>query len=383
MNRETMTQKTKNSIRNPAGPRMDASLVTVTLVLVVIGLIMMFSASYANAYYMYGDSFHFIKRQAVYAVLGIAAMFFFSNVNYHIYHRLAWPLMIASLVLLVLTLFMPELNGAKRWIIIGGFTFQPSEIVKFAVIVLFAHFASTEPEKMKTFKYGFLRPLAILGVIAVIMLQQPHLSGTILICLVGCVLMFVGGTKARWFGVTAVTVLPLGVAFVYLADKMDYAMQRVQMWINPFQDPTGEGHQIIQSLLAIGSGGLMGLGLGNSRQKHLYVPEPQNDFIFSIICEELGFIGALFVILLFLVFIFRGFAVAMHARDKFGAMLAIGVTTQIGVQAFLNIAVVSGAIPNTGISLPFFSQGGTSLAMLLAEVGVLLSVSRYSMLKKL
>ncbi|MEA4912340.1 MAG: putative lipid II flippase FtsW [Oscillospiraceae bacterium] len=362
---------------------MDASLLTVTLVLVVFGLIMMFSASYANAYYMYGDSFHYIKNQAVYAVAGIFAMLFFSNVNYHFYHKIAWPLMIVSLVLLAATLFMPELNGAKRWIIIGSFTFQPSEIAKFAVIVLFAHFASTDPEKMKTFKYGFLRPLAVLGAIAAIMLQQTHLSGTILICLVGCVLMFIGGTKVRWFGLTAVTVIPLGVAFVYIADKMDYAMARIMTWIDPFTDPTGDGHQIIQSLLAIGSGGLMGLGLGNSRQKHLYVPEPQNDFIFSIICEELGFIGALFVIILFVVFIFRGFSVAMHARDKFGAMLAIGVTSQIGIQAFLNIAVVSGTIPNTGISLPFFSQGGTSLMMLLAEVGVLLSVSRYSSLRKI
>ncbi len=378
-----MAKNGKNSIKKHDGPRVDASLLVVTLVLVVFGLIMMFSASYANAYYLFGDSFHYIKRQVIYAVLGVVAMMFISNINYHIYHKLAWPLMAVSVLLLAATLFMPELNGSKRWIIIGGFTFQPSEIAKFAVILLFAHFAATEPEKMKTFKYGFVRPLAVLGVIAAIMLNQTHLSGTILICLVGCVLMFIGGTRVKWFGLAAATVVPLGVAFVYLADKMDYAMSRIQMWIDPFQDPTGDGHQIIQSLLAIGSGGLMGLGLGNSRQKHLYVPEPQNDFIFSIICEELGYIGALFVIILFLVFIFRGFAVAMHARDKFGAMLAIGVTSQIGIQAFLNIAVVSGTIPNTGISLPFFSQGGTSLAMLLAEVGVLLSVSRYSSLKKL
>lgn len=359
-------------------PKPDSALTIVTLVLVVFGLIMMASASFANAYYMFGDSFHYIKNQAVYAVMGVVAMFIISHINYRIFHKFAWVIFAISYVMLVVTLFMPPLNNARRWIIIGSFTFQPSELVKFSVIILFAHWISVRPERMREFKYGFLYPLLVLGAIAAIMLQQTHLSGTILICLVGCVLMFVGGTRMKWFGLTAATVVPLGVAFVFLADKMDYAMERITIWLDPFVDRTGAGHQIIQSWLAIGSGGLMGLGLGNSRQKHLYVPEPQNDFIFSIICEELGFIGAVFVILLFVLFIFRGFAVAMKARDKFGALIAIGVTAQIGLQAMLNIAVVTGTIPNTGISLPFFSQGGTSLFMLLCEVGVMLSVSRYS-----
>ncbi len=362
---------------------MDTPLLVVTLILVVFGLIMMFSASFANAWYMFGDSYHYIKKQALFAVVGIVAMLVLSRINYHVYHKFAWLLYGASLLLLVVTLFMPPLNNSRRWIIIGGFTLQPSEIAKFAIILLFAHIGSVKPEKMKEFKYGFLQPLILIGLVAIIMIKQPHLSGTILIGLVGMVLMFISGTKLRWFGLSAVIIIPAGAAYVLLSKKVDYALSRINMWIDPFQDPTDKGHQIIQSLLAIGSGGLMGLGLGNSRQKHLYVPEPQNDFIFSIICEELGYIGALFVIILFLVFIFRGFAIAMNAHDKFGALLAIGITTQIGLQAFLNIAVVSGTIPNTGISLPFFSQGGTSLAMLLAEVGVLLSVSRYSAIKKL
>lgn len=359
-------------------PKPDSALTIVTLVLVIFGLIMMASASFANAYYMFGDSFHYIKTQAVYAVMGLVAMYIISHINYRIFHKFAWIIFAVSYVMLVVTLFMPPLNNARRWIIIGGFTFQPSELVKFAVIILFSHWVSVHPERMKEFKYGFLYPLLVLGAIAAIMLQQTHLSGTILICLVGCVLMFIGGTRMKWFGLTAATVVPLGVAFVFLADKMDYAMERITIWLDPFVDRTGAGHQIIQSWLAIGSGGLMGLGLGNSRQKHLYVPEPQNDFIFSIICEELGFIGAVFIILLFVLFIFRGFAIAMKARDKFGALIAIGVTAQIGLQAMLNIAVVTGTIPNTGISLPFFSQGGSSLFVLLCEVGVLLSVSRYS-----
>ena len=360
----------------------DAPLLIVTLVLTVFGLIMMFSASYANAIYMFGDGFYYIRNQIVWAAVGIAIMFIVSFVNYKIYHKAAWPLYIISEILLVITLFMPALNNAKRWIIIGGFQFQPSEITKFAVIILFAHLIATHPSKMKEFKYGYLQPMLILLSIAAIMLQQTHLSGTILIFLVGICMMFVGGTKVRWFGITLGVVVPLGVAFIAISKKMEYAISRFQIWLDPFKDRTGDGHQTIQSLLAIGSGGLMGVGLGNSRQKHLYVPEPQNDFIFSIICEELGFIGAAFVIILFLIFIVRGFAIAMKARDKFSAMVAIGITVQVGLQAFLNIAVVSNTIPNTGISLPFFSQGGTSLVMLLAQVGVLLSISRFSSVNK-
>ncbi len=360
----------------------DPALVIVTLVLVVFGLIMLFSASHANAYYLTGDGYHYIKREIPFAIGGIVAMFVISHINYRVLHKFAWLGYIVSEILLILTLFMPPINGARRWIVIGSFQFQPSEVTKFAVILLFAHLAAIAPEKMKTFKFGFLLPIGLLGLIAAVMLNQRHLSGTILILLVGLVLMFVGGTKARWFGLAAAVGVPAGIGFIFLSDKMEYAMVRVQMWLDPFQDRTGDGHQTIQSLLAIGSGGLMGLGLGNSRQKHLYLPEPQNDCIFAIVCEELGFIGAILVILLFVVFIMRGFSIAMNARDKFGALLALGVTVQIGIQALFNIAVVTNTVPNTGISLPFFSYGGTSLLMILAEVGVLLSVSRFSASKK-
>ncbi len=361
----------------------DGAFIVITLILVVFGLIMMFSASSANALYLFGDSYHYIKNQVVYAVLGVAAMILISFIPYRVLHRFAWPLYVVSEILLIMTLFMPPLNNARRWIIIGSFTFQPSELTKFAVICLFAHLISTNPEKMKNIRYGFILPMLVLGSIAGIMMMQTHLSGTILICLVGVVMILIGGSKIRWFGLSGLVALPAGFAFIYFSDKMEYAMERIRMWLDPFQDRTGAGHQTIQSLLAIGSGGLMGLGLGNSRQKHLYVPEPQNDFIFSIICEELGFIGAIFVIVLFMIFVFRGFSIAMNARDKFGAMLAIGVTLQVGIQALLNIAVVTNTMPNTGISLPFFSQGGTSLFMLLAEVGVVLSVSRFSSTQKL
>ncbi|MEG2524485.1 MAG: FtsW/RodA/SpoVE family cell cycle protein, partial [Oscillospiraceae bacterium] len=295
--------KPVHKIETSPKPRCDAALLSVTVVLVIFGLIMMFSASYANAYYLFGDSYYFIKKQAIFAIIGVVAMFIVSRINYRVLHRLAWPLMIVSYVLLVMTLFMPAINDSKRWIVINNsFTFQPSEVVKFAVIALFAHLISIKPDKMSELKYGFLQPLLILGAIAAIMMQQTHLSGTILICLVGVVMMFVGGTKIGWFVLSGAVVVPLGVAGLYLTQKMSYALERIKMWQDPFLDRTGAGHQIIQSLLAIGSGGLMGLGLGNSRQKHLYVPEPQNDFIFSIICEELGYIGAIFVILLFVIF---------------------------------------------------------------------------------
>lgn len=377
-----MSDARTEKLNRPHKRRADTFLLVVTFALVFVGLLMMYSASFANSYYMYGDSFRFIKKQVIFAIVGIAAMMAMSYINYHFLRRFAWLLYGVSVVLLFITLFMPPLNNARRWIIIGGFTFQPSEIAKFAVILLFSHLIAARPQRMQTVKYGYFAFLGLLAPIVLIMMQQTHLSGTILICAVGVVLMFIGGTKLRWFLLTGAVAVPGLLAFIFMTDKMSYAMSRLQMWLDPFQDRTGAGHQTIQSLLAIGSGGLMGLGLGNSRQKHLYVPEPQNDFIFSIICEELGFIGALLVIGLFVLFVYRGFSIAMHARDKFGALLAIGVTVQVGLQALLNIAVVTNTLPNTGISLPFFSSGGTSLAMLLWEVGVILSVSRYSAMKK-
>ena len=356
----------------------DAPFLIIVLILVVFGLIMLFSASYATALYRFGDSFHFIKDQVLFAVVGVTAMFIASRVDYHIFHRLAWPLMVVSLLLLVVVLFMPALNNAHRWIQIPGLgTLQPSEIAKFAVIVLFAHIISINYAKMKTFSYGVIPFMVVLVPIIVLMILEPHLSGTILIVAIGGIMMFVGGTGLKWFGLGGGLVAG-GITAAVLAfpDLVPYAMTRIEMWKNPYLDIQGKGHQNVQSLLAIGSGGVMGLGLGNSRQKHLYVPEPQNDFIFSIICEELGFVGAMVVILLFVLLLVRGAVVALNAKDKFGAMLVVGIIAQVTVQAVLNIAVVTNTIPNTGISLPFFSYGGTSLMMLLGEMGIVLSVSR-------
>lgn len=358
----------------------DLPFLVLVLTLVGFGLIMLFSASYAVGLYRRGDGYTYIRPQLLYAAVGLVAMWLASRVDYHIFHKLAWPVLGLSLVLLVVVLFMPEYNGCKRWIVLPGLgTLQPSEIAKFAVVLVFSHIISLNHNRMGSFGVGVVPFVLVLGVVAALMLLEPHLSGTLLILGIGAVLMFVGGTGLRWFALAgAGGAGAIAAAVVLVPDLVPYASSRLQSWLDPFADPLGAGHQTIQSLYAIGSGGATGLGLGNSRQKHLYVPEPQNDFIFSILCEELGFVGACAVILLFALLLLRGMAIAARAPDKFGALLVVGFVVQVTMQAVLNMAVVTNTIPNTGISLPFFSSGGTSLMMLLGEMGIVLSVSRHS-----
>lgn len=362
---------------------MDITFLVLVLLLLTFGLVMLFSASYAYAYYHEGNSFHYIARQLVFAVAGVVAMIIVSMIDYHILHRFTWIILGISIVLLVVVLFCPPINNAKRWIpVFSLFNFQPSEIAKFAVVVTFAHLISINYNKMKTVKYGILPFVAILAVIAVLMLQQPHLSGTILICLIGAVMMFIGGTDIKWFLLAGAAGVAGIIIMVMIPGVVEYAGSRFAYWLDPFSDPLGKGFQVIQSLYAIGSGGLLGTGIGQSRQKYLYLPEVQNDFVFAVVCEELGFVGAVIIIILFFLLIWRGFVIASKAKDKFGAMIAVGLTTQVGVQAILNIAVVTNTIPNTGISMPFFSYGGTSLMMLLAQMGVVLGISRQANLVK-
>ena len=357
---------------------LDLPFLVLVLTLVAFGLVMLFSASYAVALYRRGDAYAYIRPQLLYAALGLIAMWLASRVDYHIYHKLAWPVLGISLVLLVVVLFMPEYNGCKRWLVIPGVgTLQPSEIAKFAVVLAFSHIISLNASRMKSFSVGVLPFGLVLGTVAVLMLLEPHLSGTLLILGIGAVLMFVGGTGLKWFVLAgAGAVGAVGAAVAVMPDLVPYAASRLASWLDPFADPLGDGHQTIQSLYAIGSGGATGLGLGNSRQKHMFVPEPQNDFIFSIVCEELGFVGALAVVTLFVLLLLRGITLAVHAPDRFGGLLVVGFVVQVAMQAALNIAVVTNTIPNTGISLPFFSSGGTSLMMLLGEMGIVLSVSR-------
>ena len=378
MKEEAALARTVIKTRLAGQPAPDIWFLIILMLLLCYGLVMLFSAGYAVALYRRGDAYTYIRPQLLFAAFGAAAMYAASLVDYHIWHKLAWPIMGVSLALLAIVLFMPEYNGCKRWIVLPGLgTLQPSEIAKFAVVLVFAHIISLNHDRMQTFATGVLPFMVILGAVTVLMLLEPHLSGTLLILGIGAVLMFVGGTGLKWFALAGIAGAgAIAAAVVLLPELVPYAMGRLSSWRDPFADPLGEGHQTIQSLYAIASGGAAGLGLGNSRQKYLYVPEPQNDFIFSILCEELGFVGAALTVVLFLLLFLRGMSIAVRARDKFGALLAVGFVVQVVLQAVLNIAVVTNTIPNTGISLPFFSSGGTSLMMLLGEMGIVLSVSR-------
>lgn len=356
---------------------LDVPYLVLTLILVSIGLIMLFSASYAWALSYDLPSTYYFIRQAGFAAFGIVVMLFISRFNYQVWRFGAFWVLGGSILLLLLVL-IPGLgvtrNGATRWLRIG-FEFQPSEFAKLGVVLSFAAMMSVYREKMQTFKYGVLPFAAILMIIAVLLYFEPHMSATIIIFCVGAVMMFLGGTKIRWFVIGGIGVGIL--AAIYLTTK-GYTGDRISAWQDPFADAADTGYQIVQSLYAIGSGGLFGLGFGHSRQKYLYLPEAQNDYLFAIVCEELGLVGALLVIMLFALLIIRGYWIAMHARDRFGALVAAGLTTLLALQVFFNIGVVSNFLPSTGISLPFFSYGGTALVIQLAEMGIVLSISRWN-----
>lgn len=363
--------------------KLDITFLVLVLVLLSIGLVMLFSASFAYAFYNKGNSFYYIERQFFFAVVGVAAMLFVSTINYKYIQRWAIILYIAAVgLLLIADIFMRDQYGFARWIYIGSFSFQPSEVAKFAIIVLFAHLAATNADKMGTFRYGVFPFGVCLVIVALLVILSRHLSGTIIVGALGIAMMWFGGTKLRYFGIL-VGLGAAAVAVVLLVPSfMAYTGDRVTTWLDPYSDPLGDGFQTIQALIAIGSGGIWGVGLGNSRQKYLYIPEPQNDFIFPVICEELGFIGASLIVLLFALLVARGYIIAMRCPNKFGSLLAAGCVTHIGLQVLLNIAVVTNTIPNTGISLPLFSYGGTALLMTLGEMGVVLSVSRSAVIKK-
>lgn len=364
--------------------KIDIIFLSLVLLLLSIGLVMLFSASYAYSYAYFDNSYHFISRQAIFAAIGVAVMLIISKIDYHIIKKFSWIIYAITVGMLILVLILPPMSdelNVKRWISIGGFNFQPSEIGKFAIVVIFSAWLAANGHKLKKIRYvGWM--LLLLGVVCGLVVVEPHLSATILIFGLGIILLIVGGLQKRWIiagglgGVGAAAILVFSGAISYGSDRITY-------WLDPWADPSGKGYQTIQSLLAIGSGGLLGRGIGQSRQKYLWVPEPHNDFIFSIVCEELGLIGAMVIIVLFCALVWRGFTIAMRAEDKFGTLMAIGLTFQVGLQAILNILVVTNTIPNTGISLPFFSYGGTALVILLAEMGIVLSISRSSSVQKL
>ncbi|MBR4057324.1 MAG: putative lipid II flippase FtsW [Oscillospiraceae bacterium] len=359
--------------------RFDLPFALLTLVLLVIGVVMVLSASFARAYYdptheTGGNATYYFIRQLIFALMGVAAMYITSRFPMTFYRRFSmWVLIVAIGLLLLVPVIGVKANGARRWIGFGSFTIQPSEIAKIGVILAFSSMICRYREKMKTFRYGIAPFLVILIVIVGLLALEPHLSAAIIIVAVGAVMLFIGGVRLYWFVGVGVAVAGLGAVAISV---MDYAKERVANWLDPFSAASDAGYQIVQSLYAVGSGGLMGVGLGQSRQKYLYLPEEHNDFIFSIVCEELGFIGAALILILFALLIVRGYWLAMHMRDRYSCLVCTGITTLLALQVFLNVAVVTNLIPCTGISLPFFSYGGTALLIQMAEMGIILSASR-------
>ena len=388
--------------------QLDIPFLLLVITVLTIGLVMLFSASYTYAYYNEGgDSAYYFKRQLVFALVGVTAMLVVSKVRYDYFKLFAIPVMLVSWLLLIIVLFLPADRGFHRWINLGLFTFQPSEIAKFAIILFCAWSMDKNHKKIigkqvnnaklsrmvkgisngKIVVYESFVMLCFYAFIIVftagLVYLENHLSGTLLLLAIGVVMMFLGEVKRHWFVLIGIVAVIAVVFFVLNPEILEkYAGERITAWLDKDYEPRDARWQTYNSLYAIGSGGLFGVGLGNSKQKHLYVSEPQNDFIFAIVCEELGFIRAAGILLLFLLLVLRGIVIGLRAKDRFGALLSMGIVFQVGLQTALNIAVVTDALPNTGISLPFFSYGGTSLMMLLFEMGIVLSVSRYSRLEK-
>ena len=365
----------------------DFTLVITTLLLLSIGLIMVLSASSPTSLQESGNSYEYFVRQLFFAVLGLVGMYFASKVDYRIYQKFykqAWWLSAILLVSVLLVGF--KAKGAKRWINLGFTTFQPSELVKFLMIVFYAGILVKNRNELGKFFKGLIKHVLFLVPIIGLLLLEPHLSTSMVIIITCCIMIIVAGCKfwqALLCGIVGGGAIGSAATVLYFVSetfqsKFQYAVTRITTFLDPWKYASDEGWQVIQSLYAIGSGGLFGTGLGDSKQKYLYLPEPHNDFIFSVLAEELGFVGCLVVFALFAIFIWRGILIAIKAPDMFGSLVAVGITTLVGIQAIINIAVVTSSMPATGMQLPFFSYGGTALFILLCEVGVLLSISRAS-----
>lgn len=364
----------KNAVRS-----FDTSFFVLVVLLLTMGLVMVLSSSYARAYYdpgkvTGGNALYYFVRQLLFAGLGLAAMFFASRLPMSIYRRFALPFLAFVLILLALVPFIGvKANGARRWLGVGGLTVQPSELAKLAVVLSFSWLICKFRGRMSTVRYGIMPFAGILVLIVALLVLEPHFSASVIIIAIGGVMLFLGGVRLFWF-VSAFAAAAGGVAV--LLTFFPYASSRVNTWRDPFSSPSDEGYQIVQSLYSIGSGGLSGLGLGGSRQKYLYLPEEHNDFIFAVVCEELGFIGAALILVLFSLLILQGYWIALHSPEAFSALVSAGLTSLLAIQVFLNVAVVTNLIPCTGISLPFFSYGGTALLIELFEMGIILSASR-------
>lgn len=360
---------------NKKSGTIDFPLFIVILILLSIGVNMVFSASMWEDKQFYNDSFHHLKKQIVWASLGIVSMLAAANIDYKKLKnkKLIFSGMVVTIFLLIIVLFMPAVNGAKRWIGVGSLGIQPSEIAKLMIILYSSENITRKGEKIKSFGKGVIPILLIAGLFAFLILLEPNMSTAVIIVTVAIMLLFAGGAKINHLA----GIFILGVIVAVIGIKIEpYRMKRFLAFRNPWADPLGDGYQAIQSLYALGSGGLLGVGLGQSHQKLYYIPEAQNDFIFSIIAEELGFIGVLFIIILFAVLVWRGYKIALNCKDKFGSLIATGITSLIAVQSSINFLVVSSFMPITGVTLPLISYGGSSLLFTMVELGILLNISR-------
>ncbi len=381
-----MQKKTKK-VSKFVNNQFDFILCITVILLLALGIIMVLSASAPSALSTTGNSYTYVKKQLIFAIAGIFVMLFLSKVDYRFYKKYYWQIYFISWIILLLVL-VPGLGysvkGATRWIKIGGFQFQPSELTKIGLIIFFAGYLSDHKDELYDLKKGFIKPICFLiPPIGILFFVQNHLSVSLVICIITIVMMFIAGCRLKHFAVVGIVGISLiigifGFMQISGAGEGSFRLDRISTYFDPWADAQGTGYQTVQSLYAIGSGGMFGLGLGNSKQKYLYIPEPHNDFIFSILAEELGFAGCIIVIILFAIFIWRGILIAMRATDMYGTLVAVGITTLVAVQAIINIAVVTATVPTTGMSLPFFSYGGTALLLLLANVGILLNISRSS-----
>ena len=358
---------------------LDQPFLLTVLLLLGFGVIMVLSASFPRAYYdpghvTGGSATYYFVRQLIFAAAGVGAMLFAARLPISFYRRTAPYFMLLTLALLALVPFIGvRANGSRRWLGVGSLTLQPSELAKPSVILLFAAMICRRRGRMRSFRKGILPFALILALIVGLLVLEPHFSASIIIVAIGAAMLFLGGAPPGWF---AAAIGAGAAAIGVLLAFFPYASSRISTWRDPFSSSSDEGYQIVQSLYTLGSGGLGGVGLGASRQKYLYLPEEHNDFIFSVLCEELGFLGAALALLLFAALILRGYRIALQCRDSFGSLVVAGITTQLALQVFLNVAVVTNLLPCTGISLPFFSYGGTALIIQLAEMGIVLSASR-------
>ncbi len=366
-------KKSKLILKNP----LDFTLLITVFILLGLGIITVLSASSPTALAETGNSYKYLIKQMEAAVIGILLMFVASKIDYKLWQKNYKIIyFICMILLLAVCALGREAGGAKRWLDMGFLSFQPSEVAKVGVIIFYSAWLTKNKEKLKTFKYGFVYPLLWLLIpIFFILILQNHFSATLVICMLAAILMILAGCKIRYFIFVGIPLAALGIFAIIVAGQ-GFRMQRILTFFDPWQDIKGKGWQIVQSLYAIGSGGLFGVGLGESKQKYLYIPEPHNDFIFAVLAEELGFIGCAIVIILFAILIWRGITIAMKAPDMFGSLLAAGITSMIAIQVLVNIAVVTASMPVTGMALPFFSYGGTALIITLTSIGILLSVSR-------